>query len=178
VANLGRCPVGQGSQRLGLPFAGSWQFTRGAFQFGAFPLVVRFGELVLVVAAALATAWSLPRSTALAHEKLAWALELGVAVLLSRSVWVEDWAFLRAFTEPYLLGALVLLGRPDRRGLPILSLAPCCAWRSLPCTCTASRQPVGRSRPGHSGLGSALWWEAVVAGSVGCTTQRSNRGVG
>jgi len=119
VANLGRCPVGQGSQRLGLPFAGSWQFTRGAFQFGAFPLVVRFGELVLVVAAALATAWSLPRSTALAHEKLAWALGLGVAVLGSRSVWVEDWAFLRAFTEPYLLGALVLLGRPDRRGLPI-----------------------------------------------------------
>ena len=81
--------------------------------------MVRFGELVLVVAAALATAWSLPRSTALAHEKLAWALGLGVAVLLSRSVWVEDWAFLRAFTEPYLLAALVLLGRPDRRGLPI-----------------------------------------------------------
>jgi hypothetical protein len=115
----GVAPLVQGSQRLGLPFAGIWQFTQDAFQFGAFPLVVRLAELVLVVAAALATAWSLPRSAALAHEKLAWGLGLGVAVLLSRSVWVEDWAFLRALAEPYLLGTLVLLGRPDRRGLPI-----------------------------------------------------------
>jgi hypothetical protein len=112
-------PLVQGSERLGLPFAGIWQFARGAFQFGAFSLVVRLAELIFVVAAALATAWSLPRSSALAHEKLAWALGLGVAVLLSRSVWVEDWAFLRALVEPYLLGTLVLLGRPDRRGLPI-----------------------------------------------------------
>jgi hypothetical protein len=115
----GVAPLAQGSDRLGLPFAGIWHFTQGAVQFGAFSLVVRLAELVFVVAAALATAWSLPRSTALRHEKLAWALGLGVAVLLSRSVWVEDWAFLRALVEPYLLGTLVLLGRPDRRGLPI-----------------------------------------------------------
>jgi hypothetical protein len=115
----GVAPLVQGSERLGPPFAGIWQFTRGAFQFGAFSLVVRLAELVFVVAAALAVAWSLPRSRALAHEKLAWALGLGVAVLLSRSVWIEDWAFLRALVEPYLLGTLVLLGRPDRRGLPI-----------------------------------------------------------
>jgi hypothetical protein len=117
----GVAPLAQGSERLGLPFAGIWQFTRGALQFGAVPLVVRLGELVLVVAAALATAWSLPRSQALAHEKLAWVLALGVAALGSRSVWVEDWAFLRALTEPYLLGTLVLLSRPDRRGLPIFA---------------------------------------------------------
>jgi hypothetical protein len=115
----GVAPLAQGSQRLGLPFAGIWEFTRGAMQFGAFPLVVQFAELVFVVAAAVAVAWSLPRSSAPAHEKLAWALGLGVVVLLSRSVWVEDWAFLRALAEPYLLGTLVLLGRPDRRGLPI-----------------------------------------------------------
>ena len=115
----GVAPLAQGSERLGPPFAGIWHFTRDAFQFGAFPLVVRLAELVFVVAAALATAWSLPRSTALRHEKLAWAMGLAVAVLVSRSVWVEDWAFLRALTEPYLLGTLVLLGRPDQRGLPI-----------------------------------------------------------
>ena len=67
----GVAPLAQGSQRLGLPFAGIWQFTQDAFQFGAFPLVVRLAELVLVVAAALATAWSLPRSRALPQEKLA-----------------------------------------------------------------------------------------------------------
>lgn len=117
----GVAPLAQGSERLGLPFAGIWDFARGALEFGAVPLVVRFAELAFVVAAALATAWSLPRSRALAHEKLAWALGLGVAVLGSRSVWVEDWAFLRALVEPYLLGTLVLLGRPDRRGLPIFT---------------------------------------------------------
>jgi hypothetical protein len=117
----GVAPLAQGSQRLGLPFAGIWQFTRGALQFGAFPLVVRLGELVLVVAAAVAVGWSLPRSRALAHEKLAWALGLGVAVLGSWSVWADDWAFLRALAEPYLLGTLVLLSRPDRRGLPIFA---------------------------------------------------------
>ena len=74
----GVAPLAQGSDRLGLPFAGIWHVTRGAFQFGALPLVVRLDELVFVVAAALATAWSLPRSTALAHEKLAWAMGLAV----------------------------------------------------------------------------------------------------
>ena len=134
----GVAPLVQGSDRLGLPFAGIWQFTQDAFQFGAFPLVVRLAELVLVMAAALATAWSLPRSRALAHEKLAWALGLAVAVLLSRSVWVEDWAFLRALAEPYLLGTLVLLGRPDRRGLPIFTAgAVLCCW-SQPFMCAAS----------------------------------------
>jgi hypothetical protein len=117
----GVAPLAQGSDRLGLPFAGIWQLAQGAFQFGAFPLVVRLAELVFLVAAALAVAWSLHRSTALRHEKLAWALGLLAAVLLSRSVWVEDWAFLRALAEPYLLGTLVLLGRPDRRGLPIFA---------------------------------------------------------
>ena len=113
--------MAQGSDRLGLPLAGIWQFARGAFQFGAFPLVVHLAELVFVVAAALAVAWSLRRSTALRHEKLAWALGLLVVLLLSGSVWIEDWAFLRAFTEAYLLGTVVLLGRPDRRGLPIFA---------------------------------------------------------
>jgi hypothetical protein len=115
----GVAPLVQGSDRLGRPFAGIWQFARGAVHVGGFPLVVRLAELVFVVAAALAAAWSLHRSTALRHEKLAWALGLLVVVLVSRSIWVEDWAFLRALTEPYLLGTLVLLGRPDRRGLPI-----------------------------------------------------------
>jgi hypothetical protein len=115
----GIAPLAQGSERLGLPFAGIWDFTQRAVQFGAFSLVVQFAELVFVVAAALVTAWSLPVSRALAHEKVAWALGVLVAVLLSRNVWVEDWAFLRALAEPYLLGTLVLLGRPDRRGLPI-----------------------------------------------------------
>jgi hypothetical protein len=117
----GVAPLAQGSDRLGLPFAGIWQFAQGAVHVGAYPLVVRLGELVFVVAAALAVAWSLHRSTALRHEKLAWALGVGVVVLLSRSVWVEDWAFLRALAEPYLLGTLVLLGRPDRAGLPIFA---------------------------------------------------------
>jgi len=117
----GVAPLAQGSERLGLPLAGIWQFARGAVHVGTFPLVVRLAELVLVVAAALAAAWSLHRSTALRHEKLAWALGLLVVVVLSRSVWVEDWAFLRALTEPYLLGSLVLLGRPDRGGLPIFT---------------------------------------------------------
>jgi hypothetical protein len=115
----GVAPLVQGSDRLGMPFVGILQFARGAVHVGGFPVVVRLAELVFVVAAALAAAWSLHRSTALRHEKLAWALGLLVVVLVSRSIWVEDWAFLRALTEPYLLGTLVLLGRPDRRGLPI-----------------------------------------------------------
>ena len=139
----GVAPLAQGSQRLGLPFAGIWDFTRGALQFGAFPLVVRFAELVFVVAAAAATAWSLPRSRALLHEKLAWALGLLVAVLLSRSVWVEDWAFLRAFAEPYLLGTLVLLGRPDRRGLPIFVAGAVLCLSVAALTCAASRRVGG-----------------------------------
>jgi hypothetical protein len=59
-----------------------------------------------------------------AAEALAWALGPGAGggrALLTQCL-VEDRAFLRALAEPYLLGTLVLLGRPDRRGLPIFAV--------------------------------------------------------
>jgi hypothetical protein len=53
-------------------------------------------------------------SAASALEKVSWALCAVLALFLSGAVWVEDWAFLRAVSEFYVLGAIIVLGSPSR----------------------------------------------------------------
>jgi hypothetical protein len=137
----GVAPLAQGSDRLGLPFAGIWQFARGALQFGTFPLVVRLAELVFVVAAALATAWSLHRSTALRHEKLAWALGLLVVVLLSRTCGSRSGPSCAPSPNPTCWEPLCCWADPIGAGCPSSPPAPSCACRSPGCTWAACNQP-------------------------------------
>jgi len=57
----------------------------------------------ILVGASLRTRADLPA------EKLSWLLYAGLAVVLSSFVWVEDWAFMRALSELYVLGALIVI---------------------------------------------------------------------
>jgi hypothetical protein len=96
-----------GSFNLGPPFQGLGEFLLASF---APPLSFRrLIEVFFMLAFTVAVFGHLRRSGAAAHEKLSWALYVGLACLLTHAVWVEDWAFLRALSEFYGLGALVLL---------------------------------------------------------------------
>lgn len=53
--------------------------------------------------------FSLQTSDAERHLKVAWALYFGLMLLLTKHVWLEDWAFLRAATPGFMLGTAVLL---------------------------------------------------------------------
>jgi hypothetical protein len=119
----GTVPLLQGQGNLGLPFVGLAHLAGRALAFHAVSLAVRFAELVFVAVASAAVALSLRSSRAPRYEKLAWLVSVAIVVVLSQQVWVEDWAYLRAFAEGYLLGTAVLLGRRDAWGAPVFAFA-------------------------------------------------------
>ncbi len=96
-----------GSGNLGPPFQGLGEFLFASFAPPRSPR--RLVEVFVMLAFAVAVFGHLRRTGAAAHEKLSWALYVGLACLLTQAVWVEDWAFMRALSEGYGLGALVLL---------------------------------------------------------------------
>lgn len=58
-------------------------------------------------------------------EKATWLLYAALILCLTRSVWCEDWAFFRAFSECYLFGTMIVLAATGaaRRSLIPLWLA-------------------------------------------------------
>ena len=58
---------------------------------------------------------NLPSSTAPGHVRTSAACAVLLALLLSDDIWLHHWGFLRAFTELYLLGAMVLIGKAGYR---------------------------------------------------------------
>lgn len=67
-------------------------------------------EMVLIALFAGACLAALWRSRAAPFIKVTWLLYLGLAILLTSTVWADDWAFLRVLSEVYLFGAIILLG--------------------------------------------------------------------
>lgn len=85
--------------------------TRVIFERSA-PHDLWLGQIVFFVVFSGCAACCLWRSSAAGHMRIAWALYAGLALSLGQVVWVEDWAFLRALTEFYLLGAILMLTGP------------------------------------------------------------------
>jgi hypothetical protein len=63
--------------------------------------------IALFIAVCLAALW---RSRAAPFVKVTWLLYLALALLLTATVWADDWAFLRVLSELYLFGVLILIG--------------------------------------------------------------------
>jgi hypothetical protein len=109
----GQFGLGASARRLCLPFSGLVDACRENAAAGPLPFLW-LGEVVLLLVLAVAVLASFRASAASAMEKVSWALSAVLALFLSRAVWVEDWAFLRAVSEFYVLGAIILLGSPSR----------------------------------------------------------------
>ena len=62
--------------------------------------------------------------------RLGAGLALALSLLLSEAIWLHHWGFLRAFTEAYLLGTLVLLGS-SRVRLDRFLIASCTLWMAI-----------------------------------------------
>ncbi len=102
-------PLAQGSGNIGMPFAALLEFAQNAWSWNS-PQAVgwRFGLLYLGVYAVLVVI-SLRRVRGIAPIGWAWLAYTALAVCLSGMVWCEEWAFLRALTEWYIFGVLVLI---------------------------------------------------------------------
>jgi hypothetical protein len=70
------------------------------------------------------------RSRAPGFIRFSAASALVLSLLLSEAIWLHHWGFLRAFSEPYLLGSLVLFGT-DRVRLDRLMVGSCALWVAI-----------------------------------------------
>jgi hypothetical protein len=118
--NWGEFPILAGGGNLGVPFSGfiSLLIDTSALQT---PLQRRFfSQLVLLIVFTFVVIWRLRSTAAPLHEIFSWLLYLALALSLSRFVWVDDWAYLRALSEFSVLGIIIIIGANFRAKAIIL----------------------------------------------------------
>jgi len=118
--NWQELPVLAGKMNIGIPFSGFIGFLLDASTFQT-PLQRRsFPELLLLIVFASGVIWSLRSSAAAPHEVLPWFFYVALALSLSRVIWVEDWAYLRAISEFCVLGTIIVIAAGSRTKAMIL----------------------------------------------------------
>lgn len=112
--NWGEFPILAGKSNMGIPFSSFIGLFLDSSSLQT-PLQRRiFPELILLSVFALGVIYHLRSSVATVHEILSWFLYLALALSLSRAVWAEDWAFLRAVSEFCVLGIIIVIGANSR----------------------------------------------------------------
>jgi hypothetical protein len=112
---------------IGLPFAGIVEVASSFQTFERFERIWVAEAVVLGVVGGV-TAVLLNSSQARRYEKLAWLLCSLLLIMLTRSVWVEGWAFLRAASLFYLLAAVLLIQTDRREAQVLLFLISSVGW--------------------------------------------------
>jgi hypothetical protein len=115
---------------VGLPFRGIMAAASSIVTFERAQRVW-LAEVVVLGLVALLTAVLLLSSRARLYEKLAWLLYCLLLVLLTASVWVEGWAFLRAASLFYLLAVAILINRRSWQAHTLLLLVSSVCWGLL-----------------------------------------------
>jgi hypothetical protein len=110
----GEFPIRAGEVNMGAPLMGLISFVGSVLKFqGKFDvrwLVELSGLAMFAGAAAWAVAGKIRDWSGFdGYVSTAWLLYGGLALAFSREIWSNDWAFLRALSEFYLLGVIVLM---------------------------------------------------------------------
>lgn len=123
----GELPVLSGAGNIGLPLSGLAERLAQMWTLAPHQALERFylAEICLLFALGVCVAFSLRSTEAHLREKVGWLLYLLFLSVLSGKVWLSDTDFLRALSEPYVLGAVILIGSRVRMiramRIPILS---------------------------------------------------------
>lgn len=91
------------------PFEGIYQFLKEIISFKIHEHKIFFSQLLYIVIFSTSTALLLNKSKDFKFLKISWIIYLALALLLNRTVWIEDFAFFRALTESYILGSIIVL---------------------------------------------------------------------
>jgi hypothetical protein len=108
----GMWPLSAAPNNLGWPFAGVAGFVQ---QIAVSPdrlQSIWLFEIGLILLSVLAACSVYRTTTAGPLEQYAWLLYAILVASLTRAVWVEDWAFLRASAELVLFGTILVLNGP------------------------------------------------------------------
>ncbi|HEX8071516.1 MAG TPA: hypothetical protein VF546_16290 [Pyrinomonadaceae bacterium] len=121
-------PVWATLKEYGLPLRGLGTLV-GALVAGTAQAPRRTLIELVALAACAALAASLWRATAApAHVRLAWAAYAALALLLGAAAWSLDWNFLRALSEFYALGVIVVVRGRGRARAALLACGVTLMW--------------------------------------------------
>jgi len=112
---------------IGLPFRGIIEVISSFQTFERFQRIW-VAEAVGLGLVGVVTAVLLKSSRARRYEKLAWLLYSLLLIMLTTSVWVEGWAFLRAASLFYLLAVVLLINTRCREAQALLLLISTVGW--------------------------------------------------
>lgn len=103
------------SNNIGVPFAGIFRFFMSIPLFSS-PMQMAFSlELIFFVIFIFLIVISIYKTRAPLYMVISWLIYLVVCLCLTTSVWVDDYAFMRALSELYILGLIILLSAKDDR---------------------------------------------------------------
>ena len=105
------------------------EFVAGALGMNGSVQLRSLFEIVFIVGITVLPGISLLSAKAYSHEKIAWLLLGVLASTYSSLIWEEGLAYLRALSEFYFLGMIVLLGS-KRYGLAPLAIGSVVLWLS------------------------------------------------
>jgi hypothetical protein len=111
-----------GAARNTGPFlSGFMQAFTSAVQMNFERQQVRIAELALLIGFTSCVFFSIRSSKANLCERISFIAYFLLALFLVREVWIEDWAFLRALSELYLFGWVIILASQFRFRIVLLS---------------------------------------------------------
>lgn len=115
---------------IGMPFVGIIDFlnnitaVNGHFQTVWLNEFILMALFTLIILGVIVWHW---RELLVSVTAVAFIGYLALALLLTHNVWVEDWAFMRALSELYLLGILILFQARSKMIIPV-TLAALVSW--------------------------------------------------
>lgn len=112
-------PIMSGGSNIGMPLVGLSRFIAGQIGWRSHLNIIWSVELVLLAIFSAVTLTKL-RENADRKQSTLFVAYLCLALTLNTFVWVDDWAFLRATSELFLFGMVILLQASRTAGLATL----------------------------------------------------------
>jgi len=114
----GNIPLAGGAQTIGLPFMGIVHFISALIPPASGAETIYLLEFLFISATVCLAGISLYSSAAPKYIKTTWGFYLLLIILLTQTMWCEDWAFFRAFTECYIFSVLIAISASTRLLIP------------------------------------------------------------
>ena len=114
-------PVLSGDNQIGIPFVGLINFVFSNLALENITQGFFFGEFLFVILFTFCVVYSLGSTTAWRHEKYSWIFYGALMAILTDAIWLEDWGFLRALCDFFVLGSAIILASETRAGIPVFA---------------------------------------------------------
>ena len=121
-AEWGQTAYASGAGNLGVPFEGFARLLSVVASGVTLKQRITYSEQLGILAFAVLVSLSLRVTRAPLFLRWAWFFAVALGICLTTLVWVDDWAFLRALTEFFLLGDCILIAGRRRWALAAFTL--------------------------------------------------------